>query len=144
MKRLWLFRFFINLTLLNLLLFNLEKIDSGRILTSSIQRHISRFIENILSRRFNLHFIYSIPISLIFSYLYGKIINIKFDIDDLNSILRKSFLVFLLNASIDPFYSFFESMNFYQTACIIIFNTLPLFVIGTELLIHLLNKFRTK
>ena len=147
MKRLLIFRFFLNLTLLNFLLFNLEKIDSGRILTSSY-KNISQDLLKI-SYPGDLtftYFIYSIPISLIFSYLYGKIINIKFDIDDLNSILRKSFLVFLLNASIvSSFIFFFRTYELLSRLYVLIFLILyPLFVIGTELLIHLLNKFQNK
>ena len=130
---------------MNLLLFNLEKIDSGRILTSSY-KNISQDLLKI-SYPGDLtftYFIYSIPISLIFSYLYGKIINIKFDIDDLNSILRKSFLVFLLNASIVSSFIFFRTYELLSRLYVLFLILYPLFVIGTELLIHLLNKFQNK
>ena len=100
--------FFYNLTILNYLFFLLEQIDNARILEYSYVNLAEDL--NFIGAQFNVnftYFIFSIPISLIISFIINRFVRFDFENDEIETLLKKFLYIGFINLAILCFFIFF-------------------------------------
>ena len=100
--------FFYNLTILNYLFFLLEQIDNARILEYSYVNLAEDL--NFIGAQFNVnftYFIFSIPISLIVSFIINRFVRFDFENDAIETLLKKFLYIGFINLAILCFFIFF-------------------------------------
>ena len=87
-------------------------------------------------------FHFSIPTAVALSILYGSIVNIKFDSDNIQTIFRKTTLIFIINTSVtSTAIFFFRTYELLSRFYVLVFFILyPLLILFVEYLAFLLNK----
>ena len=143
MKKMISFRILFNLTFLNLLLSNLNNIDNGRILEAFYRNFSQDLIKISFPTDVSFtYFIFSIPTAVALSILYGSIVNIKFDSDNIQTIFRKTTLIFIINTSVtSTAIFFFRTYELLSRFYVLVFFILyPLLILFVEYLAFLLNK----
>ena len=141
------FRILFNLTFLNLILSNLNNIDNGRILEAFYRNFSQDLIKISFPTDVSFtYFIFSIPTAVALSILYGSIVNIKFDSDNIQTIFRKTTLIFIINTSVtSTAIFFFRTYELLSRFYVLVFFILyPLLILFVEYLAFLLNKIEKK
>ena len=104
----FLISFIFNLTILNYLFFLLERIDNARILEYSYVNLAEDL--NFIGAQFDVnftYFIFSIPISLVITFVINRFVKFDFKNDEIETLLKKFLYIGFINLAVLCFFIYF-------------------------------------